>query len=1453
MNIRVNSERVRDNDILKFTPEIANFWLVIDATNSFPSGWARFIETHWDFWNGVSKTYSGPPRIERARYANEGEYIVSLKLKTNEWKTIETTFELYVQSPIAKIDVNRQEWYIGDKFTFQSKMSGNDKNVTYAWEIVDIERDRVIFQQSDRTFSYVFSDKWKYNVRLNVRKSSGETDQDTRIIAIESRNPIAEFVHHIPESHQPNRVFLDGTRSFDPDMSDNAKLQYIWYVDGEKVELEWPSLRGSTGYYTFPDVGTYIVSLEVIDPDGLRDMKQENIRIESTLSVNFQAFPRVIQREWTIRFVAASPEAEVFEWDFWDGSTLWWSQSTVSHTYDRSGSFTVNLRVTDRNNNTNAFSRNVFVANSDSPLAFVDVSMDWVEIPEFDAGACDGVGAYTVDRVNNLQFDAWESIDVDGNTRWLEYSWKIGNNKFATTQSVNHRFDEIGCFPVVLTVRSTTNGRTDRAETYVNVVNLPPTLTSLDLRIQDEFADPVVVEVTAQGASDPDGVIQSYMWYYYTDIDPEPQDFRATRKGSTTFVVPRITGNYYFVAVLRDNNEQRITSEEITNSRHFITITGDNINTPLVWLKVDKNSIAVWDEVTFTVTAENILNQDISKDATFHWDFNGDGFYNMQTSTPTASYVYRNSWEFFAKVKVSYRGMSSTRNVTINVVNKLKADFWYFSIGNKFIFFDMSSGQVASRLWDMWDGQTRSGNTFSYVFNDGKASRDVTLTVSEGTRADSITQTVQNNPRNVLRARRPWLVAFTYPALNDDEEILLELASDRVFVYMWESSESAQYVIDYDIELDSNLDGARDNDEDNAWTPSFINGSIIEIPLNSMREQTMRLFLKDEEGNVTASQDIRIIKEFIEDTTIDPDTIVFENVSEEDKQKLENLKGLLSELPQAERLQSLQFVQRLQQNWFDKTEKTRTIIDFENYAFELNLQNEDEIIDILESLLVSGQEDQSELQIIYQALINLVPEEINCPVETGTCYDNLISKLTDIRQSEDIEYNRQLGRDILQVIADTDLMTNDQKLDFRAILITLVYRGDINAIPQEEQEEIIDQTPAGSPRGLPIFSLIINISLVLWAIFWVFLLILLVIYVIYRSRYKGRDDVSFQQFITRSTWVENPENDDLDSIRDILWKIEEPQKNDILSFSEDETKASSSSNPDVSPKKTETNIATEISPQKDTLEEVPSWLKGAGDIGISDVSWKDISQSDTQDSLSISTEEQDTNISNTLNTWIAKESQTFPISETQEDFEANVLPEESQVSDWLKGSFDTEPGQNDTKNQSEQDQYIEKGEQISTPAPIQWDKLDTAEETREKNIDTAIENLPEKKNTWDLRDTQITGDTEELQMPDWLKGSFALSEASDLTEDATDDSKSASWESWDAWESKKASKNTKIAPSRASRSKKDTVPKTKKAPTRKKQRDAVDTPEDTQNTEKADELWDDGMKIPDWLKSPDDE
>jgi len=52
--------------------------------------------------------------------------------------------------------------------------------------------------------------------------------------------------------------------------------------------------------------------------------------------------------------------------------------------------------------------------------------------------------------------------------------------------------------------------------------------------------------VQANGALDPDGVITSYIWYYTTESDPEPQNIQITQKSDITFVLPNITEKYYF-------------------------------------------------------------------------------------------------------------------------------------------------------------------------------------------------------------------------------------------------------------------------------------------------------------------------------------------------------------------------------------------------------------------------------------------------------------------------------------------------------------------------------------------------------------------------------------------------------------------------------------------------------------------------------------------------------------------------------------------------------------------------------------------------------------------------------------------------------------------------------------------------------------------------------------------
>ncbi|MDR2640708.1 MAG: hypothetical protein LBC61_05370 [Candidatus Peribacteria bacterium] len=48
----------------------------------------------------------------------------------------------------------------------------------------------------------------------------------------------------------------------------------------------------------------------------------QKVNIKSILSVDFNPFPRVSQIDKSIRFIADSPKAQYFEWDFGDGTKI---------------------------------------------------------------------------------------------------------------------------------------------------------------------------------------------------------------------------------------------------------------------------------------------------------------------------------------------------------------------------------------------------------------------------------------------------------------------------------------------------------------------------------------------------------------------------------------------------------------------------------------------------------------------------------------------------------------------------------------------------------------------------------------------------------------------------------------------------------------------------------------------------------------------------------------------------------------------------------------------------------------------------------------------------------------------------------------------------------------------------------------------------------------------------
>ncbi len=403
---------------------------------------------------------------------------------------------------------------------------------------------------------------------------------------------------------------FDGTKSYDPDNMDSSNLNFSWIIDGVRTDLANPARNGALGRYTFDTIGTHKITLEASNKDGKTISYNRDITIDSLLSIKLITSPKIGQVGTPVSIIADSDEAQTFEWQFGDSETDTSTTGRVSHTYKKAGTYSVNLTVRGRNSDSNSITRKVYIMDSTHPFAIVTLKRDNEEIiPTPDS--CDGKEAFVIDRAKAVTMSAENSVNTDGTSQGIAYTWKYGTRN-SSQKDFSYKFDELGCFPISLAVRSQKTGAQDIARTYVKVENLAPKLSSLTVAADRIDTDPVTVTVTANNAVDDDGAIASYIWYYYTQEDPEPQDFRITRSPKTVFVLPRIGAKYYFAVILEDSNGLKVNSDEMSTERYSLTLASDNINTPIISLKTSANSVSVGDKVDFIVTAKNILGVDLA-------------------------------------------------------------------------------------------------------------------------------------------------------------------------------------------------------------------------------------------------------------------------------------------------------------------------------------------------------------------------------------------------------------------------------------------------------------------------------------------------------------------------------------------------------------------------------------------------------------------------------------------------------------------------------------------------------------------------------------------------------------------------------------------------------------------------------------------------------------------------
>ena len=197
---------------------------------------------------------------------------------------------------------------------------------------------------------------------------------------IKEVKPVAVFDYSPVNPKAGDSVHFNGEKSYDVD---GEIVSYSWGFVTDGVS-HFPVTMGSGKRitYSWDKPGDYLVTLKVVDDDGLTGSMQRTVHVDKVSSpptADFVFSPSNPKVDEKVTFDASGSVDDgsivLYEWVFSDGKEA--SGETVEHSFVSTGVYTVKLTVTDDDGLKNTCSKTVAVNESD-----VDNDTDGDGIPD---------------------------------------------------------------------------------------------------------------------------------------------------------------------------------------------------------------------------------------------------------------------------------------------------------------------------------------------------------------------------------------------------------------------------------------------------------------------------------------------------------------------------------------------------------------------------------------------------------------------------------------------------------------------------------------------------------------------------------------------------------------------------------------------------------------------------------------------------------------------------------------------------------------------------------------------------------------------------------------------------------------------------------------------------------------------------------------------------------------
>jgi PKD repeat protein len=354
------------------------------------------------------------------------------------------------------------------------------------------------------------------------------------VTPIPPQNPVA-VAKSDPNPRMINLpVSFSGSDSYDPDGGAIQIFEWDWNNDGTYDE------KGENVEHAWSGFGTFLVQLRVTDDEGQIDELDKPLSVVIA-SVNpvavAKADPNPLFVNLPVSFSGSDsydPDGgniALYEWDWNNDGTYDATGENIDHTWISSGTYLVQLRVTDDESETDTL---------DTPLEII-ITANPVAVAEADPNP------QTVNLPIN--FSASDSYDPDGGDIQLyEWDWNNDGTYDATGENVDHAWTSSGDYLVQLRVTDD-EAQTDTLDTPLSVEitsQNPVAVAEADPNPQSVNQP---VSFSATGSYDPDGgdiVLYEWDWDYdsVTGFVPDETGEEADHvwpSSGTYFVQLRVT------------------------------------------------------------------------------------------------------------------------------------------------------------------------------------------------------------------------------------------------------------------------------------------------------------------------------------------------------------------------------------------------------------------------------------------------------------------------------------------------------------------------------------------------------------------------------------------------------------------------------------------------------------------------------------------------------------------------------------------------------------------------------------------------------------------------------------------------------------------------------------------------------------------------------------------------